>query len=168
MRFFFRSDSPLTRDYRVLHKSMDEAKQVDKAYDAHLKAIATKLPDITRAFVMAPWYQDWNHHDCPHDSWFLDLSLKACVENDEDRTVDLTIKLLGAYNDRILTLNYHNVTLCDFEIQKQGRHNTGDWLFDEFDVLENGFVSHEILWQFGKPWKIISESVEFSSADRIS
>lgn len=144
---------------------MDEAVQSCKAYEAHLETVVPKLPDATKAFVSSKWYQDWNHHDCPHDAWLMDLALKACVKSDEDRTLDLTLKLLGAYHDRILTFSYRNVTFCDFEIQKQGRHNTGDWLRDEFDVLENGFISHEILWQLGKSWKIVSESVGFSAED---
>ena len=154
------------RDFRVLHKSIDEALQSCKAYEAHLNEIAPKLPEATRTFVLAPWYHNWNHHDCPHDSWLMDFTLKAAVKNDEDRTLDLTLNLLGAYHDRILTFNYRNVTLCGFEIQKQRRQNTGDWLYDEFDVFEYGFVSHEVLWQFGKPWKIISERVEFSAENR--
>lgn len=139
--------------------------QACKAYDAHLKVIATKLPEVTRVFVLAPWYQDFNHHDCPHDSWLLNLALNARVKSNEDRTLDLTLKLLGAYHDRVLIFHYRNVMLCDFEIQKQGRHNTGDWLRDEFDVTADGFVSHEILWQLGGPWKIICQQVEFSAED---
>ena len=85
----------------------------------------------------------------------------------EEHVLNLTLNLLGAYHDRILAFTYHNVVFCGFEIQKQGRQSTGDWLRDEFDVIENGFVSHEILWQFGEPWKIISKSVEFSAKDKV-
>ncbi len=166
MKFFFRGDGKPTKDYRVLHQSMDRQLQACKDYQRHLDAISPKLPDVARSFISTPWYYDFNHHDCPHDSWLMDLSLKVGVKCNDDRTLDLTLNLLGAYHDRILIFHYRNVTFCGFEIQKQGRHNTGDWLRDEFDVLENGFVAHEILWQFGEPWRIVAESVEFSAQDR--
>ena len=80
--------------------------------------------------------------------------------------MNLIVTLLGAYHDRILTFKYINVTECNLEILKTGTQNVGDWLNDEFDTVGRGFVSHEILWQFGKPWKIISEHVELSAEDR--
>ncbi len=110
MKFFFRGDGKPTKDYRVLHQSMDRQLQACKDYQRHLDAISPKLPDVARSFISAPWYYDFNHHDCPHDSWLMDL----------------TLNLLGAYHDRILIFHYRNVTFCGFEIQKQGRHNTGD------------------------------------------
>jgi hypothetical protein len=96
----------------------------------------------------------------------MDLTLDAEVCADEDRGMNLTMRLLGAFHDRILTFKYFNVTECNFEIKKNGKHNCGDWLYDEFDIVEQGLVSHEILWRLGKPWKIVSERVEFSAENR--
>lgn len=166
MKFFSRSDAPPTHDYRVLHKSFEEQIQAGKDYNQHLQKIISDLPGQTRAFAIAPWYHDPKSHDCPHDAWLMDLGLEAKTVRDEDRAMNLTMTLLGAYHDRILTFKYTNVTECNFEILKTGTQNVGDWLNDELDIVERGFVSHEILWQFGKPWKIISEFVEFSGKDR--
>ena len=164
MKFFFRGDGKPTRDYRVLHQAMDDQLRACKDYQRHLELISSKLPKPTRDLVLAQWYQNFNHHDCPHDSWLMNLNLNV---SGEEHVLNLTLNLLGAYHDRILAFTYHNVVFCGFEIQKQGRQSTGDWLRDEFDVIENGFVSHEILWQFGEPWKIISKSVEFSAKDKV-
>jgi len=166
VRFFLKNDAPVTRDHRALHDSFEKDTQALRDYEIHLKTIAAKLPEPTKAFVMAPWYGDPTHHDCPHDAWLMNLALDATASADKDRRLDLTLTLLGAFHDRVLTFKYFNVTECNFKIKKHGKHNTGDWLNDEFDIIDQGFVSHEILWQFGEPWKIVSEYVEFSAENR--
>ncbi|MBW8865091.1 MAG: hypothetical protein JF609_09270 [Verrucomicrobia bacterium] len=145
---------------------MDAALQACRDYDTHLKSIATRLPEPTKAFAMAPWYGDPTHHDCPHDSWLMSLSVDADAAASKDHGLNLTVRLLGAFHDRILTFRYFNVAECSFEIKRHGKHNLGDWLKDEFDITDQGCISHEILWQFGKPWKIVSEEVEFSAENR--
>jgi hypothetical protein len=167
VKYFSRSEGPPTRDYHVLNKCINAAIQACKDYEAHIKTIAPKLPEPTRVFVMSSAYGNHNSHDCPHDSWLMNIILDAEVCRDNNRRIDLTIRLLGAFHDRILTFKYINVTEFNIEIKKSGNQNVGDWLNDEFDIAEQGFVSHEILWQFGKPWKIISECVEFSAEDRV-
>ena len=96
----------------------------------------------------------------------MNLTLVAGTEAKGVRPMNLTITLLGAYHDRILTFKYTNVVECSFEIQNASKHNVGDWLFDEFDILGGGFISHEILWQHGKPWKIVAEFIEFSAKEK--
>jgi hypothetical protein len=161
MKFFFRRAGAPTGDYREIHQATDDQLRACREYRQHLDLIAPRLPAATKSFVAAPWYHDWNHHDCPHDSWLMNLSIGVEDAKNKKSALSLKIVLLGAYHDRILTFEYRNVLECNFGIQNATKQNMGDFLRDEFDVFDGGLVSHEILWQFGTPWKIVADQIYF-------
>ncbi len=68
--------------------------------------------------------------------------------------------VLGAYQDRILTFTYSNVFEFNLDIKSVGKRNVGDWICDEFDVIAEGRISHEIQWQQGDAWRIVAERVQ--------
>ena len=166
MKFFSKSSGKPIKDYKVLTASTDEAILAGRNYDLHLKKIAPKLPPETRKFIMSLSYQDWNSHDCPHDAWLQNLEFWVEPNASERQSLRIMMVLLGSFHDRILTFEYSNVIECNLDISKTNKKSPGDWLFDEFDIDDNGFVTHEILWQFGNPWKITAEKMNFSAHNK--
>ena len=166
MKYFSKSSGRPVKDYKVLKGSIDEAILAGKNYNLHLQGIAPKLPPETREFVMSAAYQDFNSHDCPHDAWLQELVVAVKTDADKNERVDLQMILLGSFHDRILTFEYTNVIELNIDLKKTGRKQLGDWLHDEFDINDEGFVSHEILWQFGKSWRIVSKNITFLAADK--
>src|SRR3974377_181628 len=127
MRFFKRDSAP-TRDFRILDSAIEEELRAGREYSQHLASIASRLPIETKSFALAPWYRDPTCHDCPHDSWLLDASLKAGIS--DARMLNLDMTLLGAYHDRILSFQYSNVVELRIDIIGIDKENVGDWLFD--------------------------------------
>ena len=166
MKFFHRNDLKPSRDWHFLKEGLEQNIKAHKEYDAHLEKISSMLPEETKLFVLSSWYQNPKSHDCPHDAWLQELKVTAKTENEEDRVVNVTMKLLGNCHDRILTFEYVNVIDLNFDMKKCGRHNVGDWLSDEFDLADEGFISHEILWQFGKPWRIVAKNIKFFAENK--
>ncbi len=157
MKYFVKDNRPPTRDYRELHQAIDEGLLAARAYREHLREVASRLPAETRSFALEPWYGDPQSHDCPHDGWLLQASFHASAT--EDRTLHGSLRVLGAYHDRILEFEYSRVVECQVNLSGLGQENVGAWLADEFDVLDNGLVAHEIQWQHGNPWRIVAAGV---------
>lgn len=176
MKFFIYEselrDAKPIRDFRVLKQQTEDGWRAGEAYSKYLEVIGIKLPEETRSFVLAPWYRDPSNHDCPHDSWLKDVILKAGVRED-DRSMNLSISVLGAFWDRILTFQYINICDCRIDFSGTQKANVGEWLVDEFDVTDSGLVTHEIQWinrvsgklQLYPPWRIVAESVRLTISD---
>jgi hypothetical protein len=165
MKFFKPNTGPPIRDCRLLDAACAEGLEAHRAYTRHLNTIAPRLPPETRQFALERWYRDPGSHDCPHDAWLKEVVMTAGT--DKDRKVGMRMTLLGAYHDRLFTIEYRNVVKLEMSIPETapGRcaDNVGDWLVDEFDVLPSGVVSHGILWLTGAPWRICAENVRFLS-----
>lgn len=161
MRFFDRK-SVKKGDRAGMNEAIDRELSAWKHYDQFLLTIADKFPEETKSFVLARWYRDPRNHECPHDSWLLNLTIDA--DFSLERKLNLDLRLLGAYHDKILKFQYFNVINLDVGFAGLEKENVGDWLYDEFDVTEEGMISHEILWQeASRPWKIVAEKVVFTS-----
>jgi len=163
VKYFSKSARP-TRDFKVLQSGIEQGLILSKEYENHLKNIAPRLPDVTRSFVLTAWYRDPKSHDCPHDAWLIECSLKTDI--DDRQTSNLRLVLLGAYHDRVLILDYCKVTELTLDFADVPELMMGDWLHDEFDVTGSGLVSHEIQWQNGLPWRIVSQRVKFTANPR--
>jgi hypothetical protein len=165
MRFFKPDYLPTpSRDYKAVESAVEEDYQASLDYGAFLKRISPKLPEETRLFAVAAWYQDPRSHDCPHDAWLEEVKLS--VADERRRTLNLSLTVLGAYQDRLLTFNYFNVTEFRPDLSQMGPNNLDDWLHDEYDIMESGGLSHEILWRYGAQWRIVAERITFSSVAR--
>jgi len=79
----------------------------------------------------------------------------------EIRSINILIRLLGAYHDGYLELRYENVR--NFSVAGErtlhGISGHGDCLIDEITVADSGSVVHEILFRRGYRWKIESEEI---------
>jgi hypothetical protein len=166
MKFFFKCSDKPTNDYKALKASTEAAFLAGRNYSLHIQRIGPKLPPETRDFVMSSSYRDWNSHDCPHDAWLQDLVFKVEPDAIKRQSLRIVMVLLGSFHDRILGFEYRNVIECDIDISRNNKKSPGDWLYDEFDVEDDGFITHEILWQFGNPWKITAEKILFSASDK--
>jgi hypothetical protein len=162
MRFFAHSNKA-TRDFRELGESAEKGLRASRDYYNYLVAISNGLPKDTRSFALADWYRDPRHHDCPHDAWLLSVFFKAGAGG--DRSVNLELTVLGAYHDRVLQFYYSNVVEAKFDIVGETNENVGDWLADEFGIIDQHRVSHEILWQKGSQWRIVADQVKLIVSD---
>ena len=80
------------------------------------------------------------------------------------RSTSLEIRLLGAYQDGHIEIVYPRV----FNLNLKGscEWSWSDWLYDEFRLLPNGNVIHEIEWaaqpsRDGARWLIEASDVEY-------
>lgn len=166
MKFFVRGDSEPTRDWRLIKEGFERKLEALNAYHCHLKGIYSQLPEATKAFVLASWYHSSRSHDCPRDAWLMGLVIKAETESGGSRSVNVVLTLLGNCHDRILTFTYSNVVECNCAINMHGDHNVGDWLYDECDLVDGAAVSHEIVWQYGQPWRIVAKTISMATRER--
>lgn len=143
------------------------ASAVWRSYREHVARIEPRLPSRVRSFASQEWYYDPNDHRCPHDAWLESLTVsdsKANLKSGDNLKVDITVRLLGAYHDRALIFGYTDVRsyqLCG-TIGNAAEAWHGDWLVDEFNVTNDGFVTHEMQWSSGSTWYFESRDIEFS------
>ena len=73
-------------------------------YFEYLRSVESRLPASARQFAMAPWHYDQQDHRCPHDSWLeaLTISEPSSGVRCEIRSINILIRLLGAYHDGYL------------------------------------------------------------------
>jgi hypothetical protein len=135
-------------------------------YFEYLRSVESRLPTSARQFAMAPWHYDQQNHRCPHDSWLeaLTISEPSSGVRCEIRSINILIRLLGAYHDGYLELRYENVrhySMAGNALERtlHGISGHGDWLIDEITVADSGSVVHEILFRRGYRWKIESEEI---------
>lgn len=104
------------------------------------------LPARAKDFAASEWHYNPQDHRCPHDAWIQQISVvEHRQQNERDiRPVQLELRLLGGYHDRVLTITYFDVKEYWIEATPQARYRGhGDWLYDEVDMVE-GNVVHSI------------------------
>jgi hypothetical protein len=113
--------------------------------------------------AMSEWYYDPSVHQCPHDGWLETFTVGelATGERHEHRVAVATIRLLGAYHDGYIELQYPQMFAYDFR-SSNGSRGQGEWLYDEFRLSDAGNVVHEIEWANGGRWIIIASDVVHS------
>jgi len=80
----------------------DSAFARNQAYPAEVR---DRMPAGAFALATSDW--DFNHadHRCPHDAWLESCELSEVPERTVDeRRIELTVRLFGAYHDGNLTL----------------------------------------------------------------
>jgi hypothetical protein len=94
---------------------------------------------------------------------YLTIREDATGERRQLRTVNIDLRLLGAFHDGYIDLHYTNV--ADYHIAgggsegDHGHDGHGDWYVDDFHVSSQGKVVHEILFSRGYIWSIECDDV---------
>lgn len=163
----------------ILTKDFDELNPRDlplldsryKEYRKYLDSIREELPKSASNFALADWRLNPANHRCPHDSWveYIKIYEVSSGERQENRIIEIEVKLLGAYHDGYLQLNYKNA--FKYSLSKSdssenpeewlyNHENHGDWLYDEIRLSEKGLVLHEIEFRHKADWIIECEDIE--------
>ena len=137
-----------------------EVLERSKVYREYLQSVKDRLPVSAFEFATAAWHYDYSDHRCPHDSWVESLTIDEAARGGrlEDRSLRISSRLLGAFHDGHLSLDYADVQMYSLENPKT-RAGHGDWLFDEIRLSENGFVLHEVLFGNDSLWLIEAKNI---------
>jgi hypothetical protein len=146
-----------------------EGQEVYGAYFEYLTSIKDQLPASAYEFAMASWHYNPGDHQCPHDAWVESLSIIEVSSGDrhEERSIEIKIRLLGAYHDGFAEMKYVGVksySLCtpaEFRLPPLGVGH-GDWLVDEIRISDRGLVLHEIEFSRGSNWLIECQDIYYS------
>jgi hypothetical protein len=137
-----------------------------EGYIQYIASVKDRLPPGVQESVLSRWYFDPMDHRCPHDSWLENLTLSEPPSGlrRQIRTLSLTVRLLGAFHDGSIELSY--VNLRSYALNGSGLHTLtdaahGDWISDEILLLEDGSIEHELLFDSGAAWRIVSEDVVY-------
>ena len=151
MKFFAKAGRPT---------DISELLEQSRAYTEYLQSVKERLPLSAFEFATAAWHYDYSDHRCPHDSWVESLTIDEPARGGrfEDRSLRISTRLLGAFHDGHLLLDYADVLMYSLESPKT-RSGHGDWLFDEIRLSENGFVLHEVLFSNDSLWLIEAKDI---------
>jgi hypothetical protein len=103
-----------------------------------------------RECASSDWYASPADHRCPHDAWVqaVTVSEPATGERQENRRIEIQIRLLGAYHDGVIEFRYKGV--AEYSLQtSDARHGHGDWVRDEIENRD-GSILHTIVLMNGK------------------
>jgi hypothetical protein len=134
-------------------------------YRDYLRENESRFPPGAYALASSDWYFDFRRHECPHDAWlqWAKVEEPAAGERHENRTVALSVSLLGAYHDGIIELRYPRVFEYRFNSAAlEGGHR--DWRYDEFRVNAEGQLIHEIEWGGHRDtgsWLVVASDIEY-------
>lgn len=136
------------------------------AYQQYLQANKDRFPPSAFAFAIAPWHYDISDSRCPHDSWVEELIISepARGERSENRWLEISVRLLGAYHNGHLELRYVDVKSYHLDVPAETVRpfiGHGDWLLDEVRLSESSLVLHEIRFERGH-WQIECTDIKAS------
>lgn len=161
----------LSKDLPACDSLIHEKRQKERwrNYQERLRKIAKRLPDSVREYALAEWHYNIEDHRCPHDAWleYLIIREPASGERSERRSLEIELRLLGAYHDGYIEFLYKDVeSYCLDQPYRRGRWDSAekghkDWVIDEVDLSEHGYVLHEIEWLDGGHWLIESGSFAY-------
>lgn len=130
-----------------------------RRYREYLSSIYDQLPPSAREFALADWHHNYKDHRAPHDAWLESLTVyeTASGARQENRQSHIKLRLLGAYHDGHIEIEYLNVKRyslgCEFPAH-------GDWDQDEIRLSDAGTVIHEIEIG-GTSWLIECEDIRY-------
>src|SRR5919202_1729543 len=150
----------------VLWGPWEELRPRFEAYRRYLDSVREQLPPAAFAFATADWHYAFSDHRCPHDAWVeaLTISEPASGERQEQRRIDIHVRLLGAYHDGHIDLYYRDVRSYTLELPASPSRikiGHGDWRDDEVRLSERGLVLHEIVFVGGSHWLIECEDIQY-------
>jgi hypothetical protein len=143
------------------HNDPELSKSRFTTYRNYLQSIREKLPTSAYEFAVAEWHYNPGAHECPHDAWVeaLIVSESSWGERQQHRSIQISLRLLGAYHDGRIQLTYKDVesytlnTSSKIHVPPLGIGH-GDWLTDEIRLSESELVVHEIEFSRGGKWII--------------
>jgi hypothetical protein len=159
--------------YLIETVSMRDANAIAEAhenYKDYLRTIRDEMPSDAFEFASASWHYNPEDPRCPHDSWVhtLTISEPSSGDRSEKRTVDVSLRLLGAYHDGWIDLKYLDVSNYSLQFSRPTQppnQGHGDWLVDEVRMFE-GSVIHEIVFRGGAHWMIRCQDVRYAWNDK--
>ena len=141
-----------------------------RRYREYLESERRRFPEGAFALATSEWYFNPEDHRCPHDAWLQHVVVQEIGRGDrhQNRSSALSIQLLGAYHDLVLTFTYKRVYryMLDADDIREGH---SDWRYDEFRLSDAGILVHEIEWRGeGVRWLIEADdvSLEWSTSAR--
>jgi hypothetical protein len=147
--------------------------EYQRAYKSYIKSIQEDrelLPDKVYELATASWYFNARDKKCLKDGWVIGIELtnEFDFEIKRKKKTIFTLKLLGAYHDRVITLSYMGVTALnvqDLEETYVLKDGYDSWRIDEFSVVEEGFCKHLIYFISGKVWEITFEDLKVQTTE---
>jgi hypothetical protein len=141
-----------------------------RRYRDYLASVRHSFPTSAYELATSEWYHDFEDRRCPHDAWLeaCTLSEPSSGKRRENRTLSLSVRLLGAYQDRYIELRYPRVFSYRLNID-DGKLGQRDWRYDEFRLSERGHLIHEIEWSGLHPtgsWIIEASDIEIDWVPR--
>ena len=139
-------------------------------YKTYLASNKDKFPKSVYELATSEWWYDFKNHKCPHDAW-LERALiiePAEGERNEDRTTEVKILLLSAYQDGYIELSYKNAVYIKIDSHNV-KNGHKDWRYDEFRYTQSGLFVHEIEWSGSEVtanWKIEAEDFKLNWHDK--
>lgn len=147
-------------------KSLSEQGTSFAAFTTRMREYRDRLPPMLFDFVINDWHYDHRDKRALHD-----MRLLTCAVADRDQAalesnITIDIKLLGAYNDRMLHLRYIDVQAYRLGLGTERqtgnarplptdlRRSHGDVLIDEAVVKEDGLFLHAIEFTSGTIFEI--------------
>jgi hypothetical protein len=136
-----------------------------RRYRDYLQSSRNAFPPSAYALATSAWYFNPQDHRSPHDAWLetLDLSELSSGERGQERSLSLSVRLLGAYHDGFIELRYPRVFSYAFNVS-HGESGHCDWRYDELRVSDQGNLIHEIEWCGARDtgvWTIEASDLEF-------
>ena len=137
-------------------------------YEQDVAQIASRLPADARKYALAAWHCDLTDRRCIHDTWIekIDIAENGSGGPGDTRSLEISIRLLGAHRDRHLTLTFPSVRhytierpLSDSKRQDVAGH--GDVLDDSIKMSADGDVIYTLRMELGKI-EIAAKDVQFS------
>ena len=129
-----------------IEKKVCGAYNFDK-YFSYIKTIKNNLPKNVFTFASNWKYYSLESHSSLHDSWLERLSIEEKNKRDEqDRTANITVLLLGAYHDRLISLEYLDVHYYLIEGILLDTRGHGDILIHEIRLNKKNLIEHEVLF----------------------
>jgi hypothetical protein len=124
-------------------------------YLDYLQTIKNALPENIYAFASDEKYFMLNSPHSLHDAWLNSLEIRETRDKERvlEPIVGLTVKLLGQTHDRVIILEYEDVS----EYRLEGRRDVPDGPpdFRYGDTFHGDVFTHEI--RLGKEGRIIHE-----------
>jgi hypothetical protein len=129
-------------------------------YNEYLENNKSIIPKSAYEFSTADWHHDFSNHKALHDSWLVSISIEE-IQNDNERIVNITLRLLGAYHDGHSIIKYKKVKNYIIGNQKNSG-NHGGLNRDEVRLSNDNLVLHEIEW-WGQPnWLFECEDIHYN------
>jgi hypothetical protein len=137
-------------------------------YLAYIASVREQFPPRALKLVTSAWYFDSGDHRAPHDARLKAVTVtEATADARSSGSVNIVVRLAGAYQDGEIEFRYRDVTQYRIELRPAGTDRSRghrDWRYDEFRLTSAGQVEHEIEWWGSTPtatWLIEAADVGY-------